>query len=210
MRLHPCLAAMISGLLLTPLALRAETPSEAPSAIRLFGRLGYSAGGEKLASGQYANSSETYRISAGGGTSTALGAELRLGDKWAVQLTTGAQKDKTNSTNGEINFARSAKELVGFYSLSPQWRIGAGVRQDSDVKFNWRYDSSGTSGTTEYDNANGTLLEAQYFFYPPNTKAAHSLQPGVSFRVVQQKFKEKTTGKSYDGNQIGVGLFLYY
>jgi hypothetical protein len=209
MRFLPSFATLLCGLLFAATAALAETATEEPSPIRLFGRVGLSAGGEKLSSGTYVNTGDTFRISAGGGTSAAVGLEFRLNDTWAVQVTTGAQKDKTNATNGEIKFARSAKEVLGFYSLSPQWRIGGGVRQDSDVKLTMRHDS-GAQGYSDFDNASAVVLEAQYFFFLPNQKAAHSLQSGVSFRAVQQTFKEKLTGKSYDGNQVGVALFLYY
>lgn len=209
MRSLPNLAMLVSGLLLTSLALAAEPASEEPSRIRLYGRVGYSAGGEKIVSGTYVNTGDTYNITAGGGTSGALGVELRATDNIAVLVSVGSQKDKTDATNGELKFARSFKEVIGFYGLTPQWRVGAGVRQDSDAKFTWRHDTAG-AGSREFDNANGVVLEAQYFFFPPNTKASHSLQTGVSFRVIQQKFKDKVAGKSYDGNQIGATLFFYY
>lgn len=189
-------------------AVAIETSQE-PSPLRLYGRGGLSTGGSTIKSGTYVNTGTTYDIRAGGGVTFAVGAEWQVTDAIAVQATVGTQSEKTDATDGEAKFSRRPKEVVVFYQLAPQWKLGAGARQDTDVQFSMRKDGV-MDRTWKFDDASGKVLELQYLFSPRDKTVRRSLQAGFSLRFIQQSHREPLSGERYGGNQLGLNFFAYY
>ena len=202
-------ALLISGLLLISSLSTAANAGEEASPLRIYGRMGLSTGGDRIVNGTYVNTGTDFDIRAGSGTSYAVGIEVQATQALAIQLTTGYQSEKTDATNGEIRFARKPKEAVLLYGVAPQWRVGLGLRQDPDAEVTWRHDTAG-SGARKFDADTGKVLEVQYLFSPRDLKSAHSLQAGLSLRLIQQNFHDPLANKNYNGNQVGVHLFAYY
>jgi hypothetical protein len=102
-------------------------------------------------------------------------------DGTKIDITAGG----TLGTNGNASFTRFPLEVMGFYQLNDEYRIGACARKSLSAKLK-------TSGVAKYqDNAEfhasvGNVIELQYLF-----------------------FTEKTDGYKVKGDHIGVGVVFY-
>jgi hypothetical protein len=109
-------------------------------------------------------------------------------------------------TNGNASFTRFPLEVMGFYQLNDDYRLGAGARKSLSAKL-------GTSGVATYQpsaefNASvGSVVELQYLIGKKTrqTKA----QSAVNFRYVKETLTEKTEGIKVKGDHIGVGVVFY-
>lgn len=212
MRLTNPKAALVGGLLILSLSAFAEETKiqvEEPSRLRLFGRGGLASGGNSVVSSTYVNTGEKWDIRAGAGAIFAIGGEFQLTEQWSIQATKGYQREKTDATDGEVKLTRSPQELLVFYEIAPKWKLGGGVRQDKNIGMTW-YKDGGSSGSTKFEDTNGTVLEAQYLFTPRDKKSQRSLQAGLSLRVVRQDLKNNEWQKTYNANQVGLSVFFYY
>ena len=211
MRLTNPKAALVGGLLILSLSAFAEESKiqvEEPSRLRLFGRGGLAMGGNSIVSGSYTDNT-TWDIRAGAGAIFAIGGEFQLTYQWSIQATKGYQREKTNATDAEVKLTRAPQEVLVFYEVAPQWKLGAGLRQDKNIGMTW-YKDGGSSGSTKFEDTNGTVLEAQYLFTPRDKKSQRSLQAGLSLRVVRQDLKNNDWQKTYNANQVGLSVFFYY
>jgi hypothetical protein len=192
------------SILLIALASTVAFAQEAPSKLGLVFSFGANLGGDTLVRGTYSNG-DSYTIKAGGGTMLSIGATYSINDKMDIQATIGHESDSTDAVNGSIDFKRNPMEVLGFYNINENIRIGAGLRQVSDA----RLSSSGVAsslGTTDYSASAGTVLEGQYFFAPKS--AERKVRVGMFVRFVAEEFT--AAGKSVKGDHLGLGVTVSY
>lgn len=185
---------------LTCLAAQAQ---QAP--VRFFGSVGGGFGGDELASGSYTNGN-TFSIKAGNGFTVSGGVSVAVSSTTDVQVSVGYESASTNASNGDISFTRLPIEVLGFYTVSPQWRVGGGLRSATSPKLSTS-GVAGMLGSYEFTPSVGVVLEAQYLF---DKSATQRGQFGISGRYVGESFEEKTSKTTINGNHVGVALVFYY
>jgi hypothetical protein len=190
----------------TAVAAQAEAPR-----VRLFGSLAYGWGGDKLVSGTYVGGSD-FELLAGTGWVMAIGGDLRITDSIALQASLGQQRNRVVASNGEFDFFRNPVEVLGFYSVSEQLRLGLGVRKNYNAKVTGTGVASTYAGTGNYDSTTGAVLEGQYLFSAP--KNERSFVSGLSLRFVRENFKlaedSGGTGEEKRGDHMALSVFFYY
>ena len=191
---------------LAAMAAQAQAPT-----FRLFGSVAYGMGGDALISGSYSGG-PSYELLAGTGWTWTIGGDMRLSERITLQASVGQQRNRVPGSDGEYDFQRNPVELLGFYALSDQVRLGGGARKVYSAKLTGSGVVAGAAGTGDYDSTAGAVLEGQYLFTAP--KNERSFISGVSLRFVRENFKLSEasggTGEEKRGDQIAVGLFFYY
>lgn len=177
----------------------AQAQTEAPVAkpLRFLVGGGLTFGGDKLATAKYTNGGEI-NIHAGSMVAVNVGIDYRIAEAFSVQGTVGYHFDNASGTNGNIRFDRFPVELLGYYNVMPQWRVGGGVRYVTNAKLS----SSGVAyfGDYGFDNTFGAVVEGEYMFGP---------KVGMKIRYVNEKYQPKMGGDKLDGSHIGI-LANYY
>ncbi len=179
--------------------------------LRFFGGMGVAFGGDTLASGKYSDGT-SYEVNAGQGFVLSVGADYRVADKVTVQGSVGYQSGSTNAKNGEISFKRMPVELLAFYDISKQMRIGGGVRKANSAELTVSGAAAGSATPGTYNSSVGTVLEGQYFFSPVETGAAvRKAQWGLNLRYVSETYTPTNASASAkSGNHLGFGVVMYY
>ena len=161
-------------------------------------------GGDKLYQVTY-NTGDTSDITAGGTYQFNAGASYSLSPVVDLQITVGYHTSTSNAINGSIDFTRWPVELLGFYQLNNQFRIGGGLRQSLNTKTAVSGVGSGLP-TFEFKSNPGGVIELQYLL---NTHQNSAMYSTINFRYVAESFTEKSTSTKINGNHIGVGLSFY-
>lgn len=158
---------------------------------------GLSAGGDKLASALYTNG-QSIDIRAGSGVYLTAGADYRIHPQFSIQATVNYHVDDTNASNDNIRFERYPIELLGYYHVNQQWRVGGGVRYVSGPKLH----SSGVFRGLdfEFDSTTSGVVEAEYFYSP---------RLGIKLRYVNESFKAARMG-DFDGSHVGASANFYF
>jgi hypothetical protein len=201
---------MVAALLVFGSAMALAQEASPPS-VRLFGNFGYGFGGDTLASGTYTNGS-TYEVKAGTGVQFAIGADARVAEKVTIQGSVGYHSHSTTASNGEIAFKRTPIELLAFYDVTKQFRLGGGVRKSTGAEMTVSGAAVGSAAAGKYDSSTGAVLEGQYFFSPAaSTAGSRKAQFGLSLRYVTENYtlQNSNTGAK-NGNHGAIGLVMYY
>ena len=162
-------------------------------------------GGDRLFTGKYTDGTKI-DITAGGTLALIFGLYRNIGSAFDLQTTLGIHTAGTLGTNGNASFTRFPLEVMGFYQLNDDYRLGAGARKSLSAKL-------GTSGVATYQpsaefNASvGQVIELQYLLGKPNKKS--NAKTAVNFRYVKETYTEKTYGIKVKGNHVGVGVVFY-
>jgi hypothetical protein len=187
--------------------------AEAPR-LRLYANVGYGFGGDPLMEGIWVNSGGqqvgTWDVKAGAGSLLAFGGDIRLTDRFFIQASVGHQRESVDGIDNSFTFTRVPVELLGFYAVTEQTRLGLGVRKAQGAKIRGGGNSVGL--LADYESSAGLVAEGQYFFTEPS-KTERSPLFGVYLRFVKESFKAKDPAwdtEKRDGSHIGFGLMLYY
>ena len=170
-----------------------------------MGGIQVSGGGDHLFYGKYSDGTKV-DVTAGGGLLVNFGVNHKFNSSLNLQTTLGIHTDGTLATNGNASFTRFPLEVMGFYQLNDQYRIGAGVRKSLAAKLS-------TSGVATYQpsaefNASvGQVIELHYLLGKPKKKS--DAKTAVNFRYVNESFKEKNYGIKVKGNHVGIGVVFY-
>ena len=165
---------------------------------RFFFGAGFTFGGDKLATANYANGGDV-NLRAGGMIAINGGLDYRVTPEFSFQGSIGYHVDQASADNGEIRFQRFPIELLAYYHVAPQWRIGGGARYASSPKLT--SSGAGYIGEYRFDNATSGLVEAEYLM---------SSQVGFKVRLVSEKLKVKRSTATVDGNHIGFLANFYF
>ncbi len=178
-------------------AAHAQTPATAAAPARLLAGVGVSGGGDELATANYTNG-DSQNIRAGKGIYLTVGADYRINSQFSVQGTVNFHTDDTNADNGSIRFRRFPVEVLGYYHINNQWRVGGGVRYINGSKLTSSGAASGID--TKFDNSTGAVLEAEYFWTP---------NFGMKLRYVNETFKARGY-EDTKGNHVGISGNYYF
>jgi outer membrane protein W len=174
---------------------QSSAPSQQP--LRFFIGTGLTFGGDKLAGTQPVNG-YSYKVTAGGTVQLHAGVSYMFTDKFAGSLAAGYHFSTVDASDGTATFDRYPVEILGHYTVTPNVRIGAGVRLISSAKL--RGDGAGASLDTNYSSTTGAVLEGEYMIGD---------RFGIKLRFVNEKYKASGTQNKVDGNHAGL-MFNYY
>ena len=181
-------------------AAQAQNVAQAPEAkqMRFLVGMGLTVGGDKLAHATYTDG-DNINIRAGEMIAFNTGIDYRVTPEFSFQATIGYHTDRAGAKNGDLSFTRIPMELLAYYNVNQQWRIGGGARYVSSPKLS----SSGAAyiGNYEFKNALSAVAEAEYMM---------GQHWGFKVRLVSEKFEEKFSGNKVDGNHIGFFGTYYF
>lgn len=188
------------GAALTLAATFSAQAADAASPFKFLVGAGLTFGGDTLVTAQFSNG-ESEDIKGGGLLHFYGGAEYRLGEQVSLQATVGYHVDNTSAaSNGSIRFSRIPVDLLAYYHVNPQVRIGGGVQIVNGPEIKGSGVASGLN--VEFKNATGVVVEGEYFFTP---------KAGVKLRYVSQKLEvENGSAPKADGNHLGLMLNYYF
>ena len=160
--------------------------------------MGFTHGGDELAETEFTDGTSE-KIRAGGLVAFVAGVDYRINQQFSVQGNIGFHVDNSTAENGDVHFRRYPIELLAYYHLSPQWRIGGGVRFVNSV----RGKASGAAGNynIEFDNTTGGVIEAEYMM---------GYKTSMKVRVVREKYKVSDYPLEFKGNHVGVFGNMYF
>src|SRR5690606_23263342 len=95
--------------------------------LRFLAGGGLTFGGDKLATAVYEDGTEI-DIDAGGTIALHVGVDYRFAPQFSVQGTVGYHVDGASARNGDLRFERVPVELLGYYHVNEQLRVGGGIR----------------------------------------------------------------------------------
>lgn len=189
----------------------ASAQAEAPR-VRVMGSVAYGKGGDALISEKYSNG-QKFELLSGDGWVWAVGADVRITDKLAIQGSVGQQRNRVVGANFDFDFQRQPWELLAFYSVSEQVRLGLGARKVQNATLSGSGVAAGWTGTGNYDSSTGAVLEGQYFFTTPSA-TDRKLMVGMNLRFVKENYtlaeNSGGTGEAKRGDHVALGLVLYY
>ncbi len=165
---------------------------------RMIG-MGFTAGGEDIIKTGFTDGS-TETVTSGGLVAFTAGVEYRFNPQFSLQGNVGFHVDNSTAENGDVHFRRYPIEIIGYYNLTPKWRVGAGLRHVTNV----RLKSSGVIDSTynaAFDDATGGLVEVEYMFSP---------QAGVKVRVARESYMLRGGNYELDGNHVGIFGNFYF
>lgn len=163
---------------------------------RLFIGTGLTGGGDKLATVEYYDGYER-DIKGGGFFQAGVGVDLRVTEEFSLQASYNYHYDSDSARDSDFKFSRSPIELMAYYHVAQNWRIGAGARYVGNAKIqDYGY-------TQKFDNTVGAVIEAEYLL------GNHF---GFKLRYVSEKY-ETTFGPykyKFDGNHAGAFVNFYF
>jgi len=185
------------------LACSVAAPSMAAVGLSPVIGVAYTAGGKTLVGIEYSNGSVD-RVKSGGQMDVFAGVEYRetADAPLTLQATVGYHFDRTSADNGSVTFSRVPFEVLGFWNVDPQFRVGVGLRKATNAKF--RTTGQATYFLPDFNMRStvGFVVQADYFFAP---------QASVYFRLVGERYKSsELVGGSVSGNHFGVGLAYHF
>lgn len=167
--------------------------------LRLALGMGLSAGGDTITTVSYTDGTRS-NVSAGSGLVLSAGVDYRFNQYFSGQANIGYHARFTpEASNGDATFSRIPVELLGYYNINQQWRVGAGARFNRNVKLSGS--GAGSQYNRSFNNSNGAILEAEYLFTP---------QWSLKARVVKEEFETTYSKQKFSGNHFGlIGSFYY-
>jgi hypothetical protein len=163
--------------------------------------VGFTYGGDKLASGTQANND----LRAGKGLLFTVGADYRVNAQFSLQSTIGLHIDAiTSSSDDYKTFKRTPVEVLAYFHPSNKFRMGAGVRYAGNASHdaNYYFDEG------DMDTKVGAVIEGEFLI---------NKHVGIKLRYVNEKFtahKRNGAGRLVDsdvkGNHFGVVSNFYF
>ncbi|NHZ94029.1 hypothetical protein F2P45_34360, partial [Massilia sp. CCM 8733] len=102
---------------------QAQTQAPAANPLRFVVGAGLTAGGDKLATAEYANGG-SIDVRAGGMIAFLAGVDYRVNQQFSFQGTVGFHVDQASAKNGDVTFKRFPIEVLGYFHPSDKMRIG--------------------------------------------------------------------------------------
>jgi hypothetical protein len=181
----------------------AQAQNQRPGAdVRPFVGFGVTFGGDRLESFDFSNGTSS-DVRAGGLVDFRGGVDFLIAGPFSGQASVGYHFDSANGNNGDYTFSRVPLELIGYVSVAPSFRLGAGLRKSLDV----RVESDGVvSGfDSNFKSNTGFILEGEYFPWQ---------RVGIKVRYVNEKFTGKDgtyRGQKFDGAHGGIyGVYYFF
>ncbi|MEN9868548.1 MAG: hypothetical protein RL748_4138 [Pseudomonadota bacterium] len=167
--------------------------------VRFLLGTGLTFGGDKLATAYYTNNTSA-TINAGSGLQLWGGVDYRINPQFSLQGTVGYHTHFTpEASNGDASFSRIPVELLAYYHLNENWRLGGGVRFVSSAKLNGKGAASGLN--QKFDDVTGAILEAEYLY---------GANLGFKVRFVKEEYKATGFNTKFSGDHLGLMMNYYF
>jgi len=193
------IALVIAMAIASLTAAQAQTQAPAPAAnpLRFLVGAGLTFGGDEISSAEYESGGDV-TIRAGGSFALKAGIDYQVTPDFSIQTSIAYHGDNASADNGSMRFTRYPLELLAYYHVSPDWRIGGGARYVVSP----RYTSSGVVdiGDHTLKNTVGGVLEAEYMYG----------DWGLKLRYVKEEYKLKHYRDVYKGDHVGVFANYYF
>jgi opacity protein-like surface antigen len=176
-----------------------QVPDAATKPLHFVAGAGLTHGGEKLVTARYTDG-DTIDINGGGSIALLVGLDYRVNPQFSVQGTVGYHVDSAGGSNGDVRFERVPVELLGYYHVNAQVRVGGGLRYVTGSALR----TSGVAadfGDDKFKDRASPVAEIEYLF---------SHQLGFKLRYVNDKFKEKESGTTVRGDHVGALVNFYF
>ncbi|HEY0060608.1 MAG TPA: outer membrane beta-barrel protein [Telluria sp.] len=191
---------MMFSIALAIASLNAAQAHTAPQAnpMRFFVGMGLTGGGETLSTVEYTDGTEI-DIRTGDLLAFVGGIDYQVTPTFSFQGSVGYHVATAGARNGHQRFSRIPLELLAYYHVAPNWRIGGGARYATSIK----YSSGGAAdvGDYKYDGSVGGVIEGEYL------AGQHW---GIKLRYVKEQVKEKGTNYKIDADHVGVFGHYYF
>jgi len=174
-----------------------QSPASAANPMRILVGAGLTFGGDEISSAEYESGGDV-TIRAGGSVALKGGIDYQVTPEFSFQTSIAYHVDNASADNGSMRFTRYPLELLAYYHVSPDWRIGGGAR----YVISPRYSSSGVvdMGDHSLKNTVGGVLEAEYLYG----------DWGFKLRYVKEEYKMKHYSDVYKGDHVGVFANYYF
>jgi hypothetical protein len=174
------------------------TTPQAPEQARFFVGMGFTGGGDKIATIKYTDGDKG-DVTFGSLIQLGAGVDYRVNDAFSLQASINDHVSSQGGSNGSLRFTRFPMELLAYYNVSPQWRVGLGARYVSGAKLK----ATGVlgDGSIKFDNTVGTIMEAEY---------AMNKQFGLKLRYVVEKYEVTGLSGKASGNHLGALVNYYF
>ena len=189
--------------------LAAIASAQAPSdrMVRPFLSLGFTTGGDTLATVQFSDGSSS-SIKAGGETLFRGGLDVQLNPMFSLQASYGLHTDSTKeASNGSLDFKRNVVEGDAFWHPTAHQRLGLGFRKASDAKVT----GSGAASipALHFDASTGTVFQWEYL---SGSLTSFGSRAGFGIRYVNEKYNLSSIdgigsvsgAPSVDGSHFGL------
>jgi hypothetical protein len=141
------------------MCLAAAPKDERPVRFVLTG--GLTAGGDTIAKVTYSNG-DSANIKGGGLVQLGAGVQIHpVAKPFSMLATINYHVDNATAKNGDARFDRVPLELLGFYHLNSNWRIGGGWRHTMNPRFKADFDYQ-PSLTVKYKDADSLVLQVGF------------------------------------------------
>lgn len=177
------------------LAALGSLPALANDGLRLMIGTAITGGGETLSTVIFTDGSSE-KIKSGGLLHLFGGLEYRIGS-FTLQANVGYHVDDTSAaSNGSVKFSRMPVELLGFWHVADDWRIGGGFRKAGSAKLSGS-GAAASVGRSTFSSKGGLVLQGETFFGSGQTISAY-------LRYVTEDYELR--GLSVSGNHVGLGV----
>jgi hypothetical protein len=161
-------------------------------------------GGDTMLFGLTASGTETGRIQAGSGIMVTGGAEYTISPEWYLSGSLAYHFHYLPGTSGSAMFSRWPVELISSYRLSPEIKIGVGVRKTLGARLS--VDSNNVYSpidTGAYESTTAAVFQAEVF---PTEKKNFS----ITGRYVKEGLRHKNSARNYNADHVGIGFMTYF
>lgn len=182
--------------------------------LHLVGTVGYSLGGDTIATVKFNNGHEE-KITAGGIMYVAGGLGIDIPhSNWSAQVLAGYHVNSSTASNGEMTFDRHTLDEQVFYRFGGgNHRIGGGLVQHSSPVFSAHIDGQ-PDLNVRFDDARGYAIE--YNWLPGKIDLPFKgSRVGFALRAVSIDYDAKTVNglpaqkKTLSGNHVAAAVYVY-
>lgn len=166
--------------------------------LRFVAGAGLTYGGERIVTARYTDG-DTVDIDGGGSVALLVGLDYRIDPRFSVQGTVGYHVDNASGTNGDVRFERVPLELLGYYHVNGQVRVGGGLRHVTGASL--RTNGVADIGDHEFKNATSGVAEIEYLYAP-------SL--GFKLRYASDRYAFRHLRDSIGGQHVGALVNFYF
>lgn len=191
---------LLSFLLAIATAGAAHAQAGPQKPVGFVGGIGLTGGGKKLVTVRFTNGDEQ-DVRSGNLVHFWGGLEFAAAPNFTLQATVGYHVDSVVASNGDVQFERYPLELIGHFAVSPNLRLGGGLRHVPSAKVDPDGVVNQYIGPAEFDAHTGAVVEGEYLFSP---------NFGAKLRYVFEKYKPANGTPSISGNHVGLYATFHF
>ncbi len=176
----------------------AHDPDTAGKRLRFVAGAGLTYGGQRIVTARYTDG-DTVDIDGGGSVALLAGLDYRIDPRFSVQATIGYHVDNASGSNGDVRFERVPLELLGYYHVNGQVRVGGGLRYVTGASL--RTNGVADIGDHEFKNATSGVAEIEYLYAP---------RLGFKLRYANDRYAFRRLDGNIGGQHVGALVNFYF